>query len=256
MSFILQPMDGYYLPLAGGVLTGPLMLPAGALGTPSLMFTGAGAATGFYSTGANDISFAVNGSRRAFFSTSSFTSLGTIVGSGGLTVTNGNCGVVSASGAITWGTGGSADTYINRDAPARLALRNGTAQQSFGVYNTESGSLANYERLTLTGVAGTSVNLTAESLGTGSANLNIVATPKGTGKFNIASTFPLTVSGKGSYVQTGGMTFANLAAAATAGAGARSFITDGAANVYGVAAAGGGALKIPVYSDGANWIVG
>ena len=51
-------------------------------------------------------------------------------------------------------------------------------------------------------------------------------------------------------------TFAALVAAATAGKGARAFIIDGAANVYGAAAAGGGSLNVPVYSDGTNWIVG
>jgi hypothetical protein len=50
--------------------------------------------------------------------------------------------------------------------------------------------------------------------------------------------------------------FAALVDAATAGKGARAFINDGAGAVFGVAAAGGGALNVPVYSDGTNWIVG
>ena len=154
-----------YVPLAGGTMTGALTLPAGATGTPSLMFTGAGATTGLYSTGANDISFAVNGSRRAYFSTSSFTSLGTIVGSGGLTVTSGNCGVVSASGAITWGTGGSADTYIYRDAAATLAQRNGTTQQTLRVYRSYTDA-SNYSRFTHGWNTSTAL-LMAEGAGTG-----------------------------------------------------------------------------------------
>jgi hypothetical protein len=44
---------------------------------------------------------------------------------------------------------------------------------------------SNYERLTLTGVAGTSVNITAETLGTGGDNLDIVLTPAGTGKVRL-----------------------------------------------------------------------
>ena len=40
---------------------------------------------------------------------------------------------------------------------------------------------SNYERLTLTGVAGTSVNITAETLGTGGDNLDLVLTPAGAG---------------------------------------------------------------------------
>lgn len=155
-----------YVPLAGGTMTGALTLPAGAVGAPSLMFTGAGATTGLYSTGANDISFAVNGSRRAYFSTSAFTSVGTIVGNSGLTITNGNCGVVSASGGITWGTSGSADTYIYRDAAAALAQRNGTTQQIFRLYRSYTDA-SNYSRLAL-GWNTTTALLTAEGLGTGS----------------------------------------------------------------------------------------
>lgn len=102
---------------------------------------------------------------------------------------------ISSDSEIAWtntvAASGTADVILLRDQPARLALRNGTAQQSFGVYNTESGSLANYERLTLTGVAGTSVNLTAESLGTGAANLNVVITTKGTGFVGINTPIPL-----------------------------------------------------------------
>ena len=52
-----------YVPLAGGTMTGALTLPAGAVGTPSLMFTGAGATTGFYSTGLNNVSLAVGGNQ-------------------------------------------------------------------------------------------------------------------------------------------------------------------------------------------------
>lgn len=52
---------------------------------------------------------------------------------------------------------------------------------------------------------------------------------------------------------------ANLPAAATAGAGATAFVTDGSTTVIlglGQAVTGGGANKVPVYSDGTNWIIG
>ena len=55
-------------------------------------------------------------------------------------------------------------------------------------------------------------------------------------------------------VRTAAVTFGTLTAAASAGAGARSFITDGAASpVFSSAAAGGGTLGTPVYSDGTIW---
>jgi len=51
-------------------------------------------------------------------------------------------------------------------------------------------------------------------------------------------------------------TFATLPSAVTAGAGARAFITDASATTFASAAAGGGANKVPVYSDGAAWHIG
>jgi hypothetical protein len=51
-------------------------------------------------------------------------------------------------------------------------------------------------------------------------------------------------------------TVATLPSAVTAGAGARAFVTDASAPAFGAAVAGGGAVKVPVYSDGAGWRVG
>ena len=48
----------------------------------------------------------------------------------------------------------------------------------------------------------------------------------------------------------------SLPAAATAGAGARAFVTDALAPVFGSAVAGSGAVAVPVYSTGAAWNVG
>lgn len=62
--------------------------------------------------------------------------------------------------------------------------------------------------------------------------------------------------GNGSYVQTPSMTVTNLAAAGTAGAGARAFVTDATATTFLSVVAGGGANKVPVVSDGTNWLIG
>jgi hypothetical protein len=51
-------------------------------------------------------------------------------------------------------------------------------------------------------------------------------------------------------------TVATLPSAATLGVGARSFVTDALAPVFGATVAGGGAVATPVYSDGTNWKVG
>lgn len=51
-------------------------------------------------------------------------------------------------------------------------------------------------------------------------------------------------------------TVATLPSAVGTGAGARSFVTDALTPVFGSTVVGGGAVKVPVYSDGTNWKVG
>lgn len=49
---------------------------------------------------------------------------------------------------------------------------------------------------------------------------------------------------------------ADLPSAADSGSGARAFVTDALAPVFGATVVGGGTVKVPVYSDGTNWKVG
>ncbi len=51
-------------------------------------------------------------------------------------------------------------------------------------------------------------------------------------------------------------TVAGLPAAGTAGVGARKFVTDATATTFASVVAGGGANKVPVWSDGTNWLIG
>jgi len=51
-------------------------------------------------------------------------------------------------------------------------------------------------------------------------------------------------------------TVATLPSAATSGIGARAFVSDALAPVFGSTVTTGGAVKTPVYSDGTNWKVG
>lgn len=89
--------------------------------------------------------------------------------------------IMHQSGTLLFGTG--LDTILTRDTAQTLAQRNGTSQQVWRLYNTAdtAGTFTNYERLTLTGVAGASVNVTAETAGTGGDNLDVVLTAAGTG---------------------------------------------------------------------------
>lgn len=49
---------------------------------------------------------------------------------------------------------------------------------------------------------------------------------------------------------------APLPSAATAGVGARGFVSDATVNTFGTAYTGGGSDNVPVYSDGTSWYIG
>jgi hypothetical protein len=51
-------------------------------------------------------------------------------------------------------------------------------------------------------------------------------------------------------------TVSTLPSAATSGKGARAFVTDALTPVFGSTVVTGGAVAVPVYSDGTNWKVG
>ena len=51
-------------------------------------------------------------------------------------------------------------------------------------------------------------------------------------------------------------TVATLPSAVTSGTGARAFVTDALGPTFGATVVTGGAIAVPVYSDGSNWKVG
>lgn len=62
--------------------------------------------------------------------------------------------------------------------------------------------------------------------------------------------------GGGCYVGLYSTTVAALPSAATAGAGSRNFVTDATATTFHSTVAGSGTNKVPVVSDGTNWLIG
>ena len=72
------------------------------------------------------------------------------------------------------------------------------------------------------------------------------------GGFNVSNVANVTVT----IVKTTAVTFSQLPAAATAGAGSRAFVTDANTAVFGTDITGGASNAVPVYSDGTNWRVG
>jgi len=61
---------------------------------------------------------------------------------------------------------------------------------------------------------------------------------------------------QGTWSKDGIMTIASLPTAASAGNGAHLFVTDALTPAFGVTVASGGAVRVPVYSNGTDWIVG
>jgi hypothetical protein len=60
----------------------------------------------------------------------------------------------------------------------------------------------------------------------------------------------------GGIVRTGVYVTGNIPAAATVGEGSRAFVSDATATTFASAYTGGGANKVPVYSDGSAWYIG
>lgn len=83
-------------------------------------------------------------------------------------------GVYIPSNAIPLIFGASADLYLHRDAADTLAQRNGTAAQTFNIYNTWTDA-SNYERTTFAW-SGNSFYIQTQNAGTGVARvINLVA---------------------------------------------------------------------------------
>ena len=168
-----------YVPLAGGTMTGALTIASGSLAAsaPALSITQTWNGSGVSFRGIDvNITNTLSGTSYPIVMTVSGSNVFYVNQVGDIYGVNYRL----TSNNSTIGLGASADVLLVRDAAAQLALRNGTNQQSFSVYNRYTDS-SNYERLKLTGVAGTSVNITAETLGTGGDNLDIVLTPAGNG---------------------------------------------------------------------------
>lgn len=92
----------------------------------------------------------------------------------------------NSSAALGFGVFGITDTYFLRDRVAGiLAQRNGTANQTFRLYNTiDNANTANFERASLGFVSYSGAvytKLSAESGGTGNTNIGLALVTKGTG---------------------------------------------------------------------------
>lgn len=153
---------------------------------------------------------------------------------------------------------------------SNTAIGNGALFSSSNSANVAIGWGAGYSITGLGGDGNTVIGTQAAFSGAGTGGNNIIigyqAEPSSTsvsnqitlGNSSISSfRIPgLSWTGGVKYINLGVLTVATLPAAATAGAGARAFVSDANATTFASIVAGGGANNIPVYSDGTNWRIG
>lgn len=160
---------------------------------------------------------------------------------------------------IGWSSGAANfanDLILTRAGAAALQLGAANAASPVAQTLQAQGSRAGTDN----NVGGASVNYDAGT-GTGTGTLataalrSPVAVASGTG----AQTIVAGITAKAGTAVLTSYTVATLPAAATAGAGATAFVTDANTTIIlglGLAVVGGGANKVPVYSDGTNWLIG
>jgi hypothetical protein len=156
----------------------------------------------------------------------------------------------------------SGDLLLSRDAAGTLAQRNGINAQTYNIYNTYT-SATNFERGHIGWNDPADTFVIGTEAGSGGGTVRNVALMGG--DVGIGTTTPtVALDVSGSIAATGTIKatptiVAALPAASTAGAGARTFVTDSANSLsshHGQTVTGGGTDFVPVYSDGTTWRVG
>ena len=212
---------GLTLDSTGALITGSnITIATGAQvtfnGRGSLNFTSAGVLRVADSTVTNTFTMTPGASNLATFN-GPITSVGTT-----------GSGYISSTGLGFIGRGLFSATV---DGTYRLATQSGliTTDIAISGASTTGGSLLTFGgAVSATGFAATAGNVTS----TGA----IVSTA--------------------SFLRAIPVTVASLPAASGANTGARLFVTDALGPVFGSAVVGGGAIPVPVYSDGTTWKVG
>ena len=183
--------------------------------------------------------------------------------------------VAIGAGALSSVTNGSRNTAVGKDALQLVNTGGSNTAVGFEALlkatnsgNTAVGNQALREA-TVGAIGNTAIGAEAGgSLTTGSYNTIIgyqanASSPTVSNEVTIGNAsvtsfrIPgLTLTFSVKYFNHGTLTVATLPAAATAGAGARAFVTDANATTFASIVAGGGANGVPVYSDGTNWRIG
>jgi len=186
-------------------------------------------------------------------------------------VANGNANLTigGTSNVVVWTTAGQLVTGLISATGNVTGGNIRTAGLISATGNVTGGNIRTAGLISATGnVSGGNLNVTGNIVDTGAltiitgSNGNIALAPNGTGIVTASSNVSATGNVTGGNILTAGIvkttaqTYATLPTAANAGAGARSFITDGNTATFGSQVIAGGANAVPVWSDGTNWYVG
>ena len=162
-----------------------------------------------------------------------------------------NVKVVSSGGNVTVGVGGTGNVavfattgeYVTGLLSVTGNITGGNLSAVNLVINNISSDDSSYvniaDGLTVVGEVSAIGNITGGNVLFGSGIVS------GTG--NITG---------GPYLKTSSLTVATLPSASTAGAGARSFVSDATVTTFASIVVGSGANPVPVFSDGTNWKIG
>jgi len=267
-----------------------------AIGTTGQVLTSAGAGTPTWTTPSPMVypaSGIPNSTGTAWGTSYSTTGSGTVVAlatrptmsvtGAGLTLQDATDNTKTANFDLTGLTTGTNYTYaLPAFSGSTLAVLGATqtftATQTFSGINvsgiatsTNIGTSLTTGVLTLGGTATTSILTVGRSTVSQTTNIQAGITASGSTKtinigtagasgstttIAIGSTTGTSTTTVNGILKQQTYTVATLPSASTSGVGSRSFVTDALAPAFGATVVTGGAIAVPVYSDGTNWKVG
>lgn len=165
----------------------------------------------------------------------------TALGYNSLTASNSNYSTGVGYRALNAVTSGASNTGVGGDA--LLLISTGANNTALG-YQAGDSLTTGSNNIVIGSGADASTATVSNEITLGNSSVTALRVPG------------LSYTGGVKYLNVGVLTVGTLPAAATAGAGARAFVSDANATTFASIVAAGGANGVPVYSDGTNWRIG